>query len=326
MPEAAPAAAPASSPAPSTPSAAPASPPAPSSTPAPAPAVTSATPAPEAGKATATPPPPKRYRAKVNGEDREIDAAHVDALAQAFGISPDEVLQGGRMTESSFRRWEEAAKIRKEAERREAEQKKRFEDPRITEIKAKEPGISDEDAWALLRVQELYEKSQMNPDQRALAEERSKREALEKQAKEREEEAKQAKLAAETKSAAAKVDREATEAMQKHGMPKDPKWARAVFDHLAAMIRAGAEPDVEAAVLHVKRLVQADDRSRLAALSDEQLEGWLGKAIVDRVLRRSVAKVNGGGPTPPTPPPAPAPKEAETVIYDADEWRRRYRD
>lgn len=328
MSDAAPSSAPSSAPsapAPSAappPSAAPATPPAspaPASTPAPGAAATPAAP---------KPPEPRRYKVKANGEDREIDAAHVDALAEALGLDPQEILKGSAMARSAYQRWQEAAKLRKEAEEFQAAQKKRYGDPRIAAIKAKDPGLTDEDAWSLLRVQEMYERSQMNPDQRALMEERQKREALERQAKEREESTKKAQTEAETRAEAQKLDRSLTEAMQKHALPKNPAWARAVLDHLAAAARAGEVPDVEAAALYVKRQAQADDRARLSALDDAGVEAWLGRDLVSRVLKHSVEKARAGNlqPTPAPAPPPVAPKEpAERPMLTEDEWRAKYR-
>ncbi len=315
--------APSSAPA-STPSAAPAS--TPSAAPATSPAPPGTTPA-SAPVPAAAPPPPKRYKTKIDGQEREIDAAHVDALSEALGLAPDEILKGAGMSRSAFARWQEAAKLRKEAEELQAAQKKRYEDPRIAEIRQQNPGISDEDAWALHRVQEMYTLERMNPDQRALAEERTKREALEKQAKEREQAAKKAETEAQTKAASVRVDRELTEALTKHALPKNPAWARAALDHMAAAIRAGEEPDVEASVLYVKRMVQADDQSRLAALPDEVLEGWLGKALIDRILKRSVEKLKGGaapGTTPPTPPTPIEEPPKTRFTTDVDEWRKKW--
>lgn len=316
----APAATPAAAPV-STPSAAPA--PSPASSPAPA-----GTPAPGAAAAPTPPAPaPKRYRAKVNGQDKEIDAAHVDAIAEALGLDPQEILKGSAMAQSAYQRWNEAAKLRKEAEEREKAWKSRYEDPRIAQVKAQDPTLSDDEAWALVKTQELYERSQMNPDQRALMDERQRREALEKQAQEREEGEKKAKTEAETKAEAAKLDRALTEALTKHALPKNPAWARAVLDHLAAAARAGEVPDVEAAAMYVKRRAQQDDRTRLASMSDEQIEGWLGKDLVDRILKRSVEKVRAGvqPSAQPNPPPV-APKEPlERPMLSEDEWRAKYR-
>jgi hypothetical protein len=321
----APSSAPAPSAAPSTPSAAPASSPASSgapTTPTPGTAAAPTQPVPP------TPPEPKRYRYKSGDVEADIEADLVDNLAKKMGLSPEEILKGAQMSRSSYQRWQEAKKLRDEAEKSQAEWKKRYEDPRITAVKAKDASLSDDEAWALVKTQELYERSQMNPDQRALMDERQRREQLEKQAKDREESEKKARLAGETKVEAAKLDRGLTEALQKHQLPKNPAWARAVLDHLAAAARAGEVPDVEGAVLYVKRRVQADDRSRFTAMPDEQLETWLGQDVINRILKRSVEKARGGvQPTVPTPPPAPQTKVPEERVFLSEaEWHAKYRD
>lgn len=314
--------APATSAAPS-PSAAPApSPasPAPATTPAPATAA-GTTPAPTPAQTAAA----KRYKARINGEDREIEADIVDRYAQAFGLDPREALKAAQMNVSAYQRWQEAAKLRKEVEEREAASKKRYEDPRVAEIKARNPGMDDEDAYALARVIQLKEREEMSPELRALQDERSKREALERQMKDREEQGKKTELEQSTKAEAVKLDREITEAFTKHQMPRVPAVARAVLDHMAAMARAGEVPDVEAATLFVKRRVQSDDVSRLGAMSDEQIEAWLGKPLIDRILKRSIEKVRGpqgNGAPPPTPKPT-NPPERKTLTEE--EWRAKYR-
>lgn len=320
-PSSAPAPAPSSAPAPSaapTPSAAPASSPA-----SPAPAST-----PTPGTAAAPTPPPKRYKFKADGIEEEIEADLIDNVAKRLRLTPEEILKGAQMNRSAYQRWQDAAKARKEVEEREKAWQSRYSDPRIAAVKAKDPSLSDDDAWALVKTQELYERSQMNPDQRALMEERQRREALEKQAKERDEGEKKAKTEAETRAEAARLDRGLTEALVKHALPKNPAWARAVLDHLAAAARAGEVPDVEAAALYVKRRAQADDRARLSSMNDEQVEAWLGKALVDRILKRSVDKLRGGvQPAPPVPAPPPVtPTEPEgRKFLTEEEWRAKYR-
>lgn len=294
-------------------------------TPAPAPGETTATPPSTPGEATPSAPPrPKTHRFKVNGQEREIEAAHVEALSQAFGMPPEEILKLTGMAQSSYDRWREAAKLRKEAEEQAAALKKRYEDPRVAAVKQQNPGLSDDDAWALAKVQEMYEREQMNPDQRALAEERAKREALERKDKERDETEKKAREQAETKAEAGKLDRELTDAITKHGLPKNPAWARQVLEHMAAVVRAGGVPDVEGSTIVVKQRIQRDDRARLAAMSDEQLEGWIGKDITDRILKRSVEKVRGPGPATVVPAVTPAPTPEGRKFLSEEEWRAKY--
>ena len=318
-PSAAPAAAPSSSaPAPSsTPSAAPATSPAPSGAPASAPAPGTAAPS--------AAPEPKLYRVKVYGEEREIPAEHVDILAERLGVDPQEILKGGGLLSAGHKRLQEAAKLRKEWEEQEKARKARYEDPRVTQIKQQNPGMDDEDAYALARVLALKEREEMSPELRALADEKAKREALEKQLREREETGKKAEVEAQTKAEAAKIERGLIEAVTKHGLGKSTATARAVLQHMETMARAGEVVDVEAAALFVKRRLQADDVERLGAMSDEQIETWLGKPLIDRILKRSVDKLRQPGAVVPPPPPTPKPPAEEGRKYVTEaEWRERH--
>lgn len=324
MADAAPVAAPAApvSPAPAAPSSAPA----PVSTPV-APADPKAAPVAAEPPKPAAPAPLRTFKRTINGQAVEIPAEHVEALAKVYGMEPQDLLRGPDLMRAAYAKHEEVAKARKEFERAQAEAKKRFEDPRITQIKAENPDFSDEDAWALLRTRELYERTQQTPEQRALAEERKKREALEARLKSEEEGKRAAQSEAETKAAVERFQREVPEAAAKYNLPRSPTWGRAMLDHMASMARQGRPIDAMEAAAFVKTQVQATDRARFTEMEPAAVVEWLGQDVVKRILTHEVQRVKGGGAAPaPTPanPAPPSPKPAGAVLLSPEEWRKKF--
>jgi hypothetical protein len=320
---AAPAAAPSSSPA-----SAPAASPAPSSTPS-TPAPASATPTPGDGQPAAAPPAPapKVYRRKINGRDVEVPATiSIEEAAKLYGMTADDYLRGPDLMRAAYAKFEEASKTRKEAEAREAAWKKRYEDPRITALRQQDPSMTEEDAWALVKTQELYERSQQTPEQRAFADERRRREELEAKLKGQEESQKKAQAEAETKAYAGQFEKQIISALNETKLPRNPLVGRMIIEKMQTMAKAGAIPDAKAAAASVAASLRVDTQSMLTAMEPAALTAFLGPQVVQAILQHEVAKARGNGAQPPKPPPVPEPTKPEAPRFlSVDEWRAQYR-
>jgi hypothetical protein len=291
----------------------------------PAPATATSTPAPAAAvtpDATPKPPEPKRYKAKVYGKDVDIDGSALDSVAQAMGLKPEELLTASQIRAAGQKALEEASRLRKEAEEFKAQQGKRFQDPRVKAL-AQQYGVDEERALAILQVQELMQQEQMSPDQRALADERKKREELEAKLK-GEEEAKAAQAQeAEMRVHIDRFNREIPAIADKLGLPKTPRVGSLVVDHMLRQAKAGTEPDANWAAQYALETVRTETKGLLSDMSDDQLAAFLGDEVTKRIVKRTIAKVQNR-PASPVPAPPPAPEKPANPYLSVAEWRKQF--
>jgi hypothetical protein len=184
-------------------------------------------------------------------------------------------------------------------------------------------GMAEEDAAAFLRVQDLYQREQMSPEQKALADERKRREELEAKVKADEDGRKKAQADAAQKVEIDRLNREIPEAVKKVGLPATPRVGRIMVEKMLAMARAGVQPNpVEAAHAALSDL-RSETRGLLSDLDGAGLESLLGPDTVRKLTEHLTAKLRGV-PAPaavPAPRPVEAPKPRALTV---DEWRAKY--
>jgi hypothetical protein len=317
-PAAAPSSSPASAPAPSS---------APSSTPS-TPAPASATPTPSDGQPAAPPTlAPKVYRRKINGRDVEVPATiSIEEAAKLYGMTADDYLRGPDLMRAAYAKFEDAAKARKEAEAQAAQYRKRYEDPRVSALRQQDPSMTEEDAWALVRTQELYDRAQQTPEQRAFADEKRRREELEAKLKGQEESQRKAQAEAETKAYAGQFEKQIITALNETKLPRNPLVGRMIIEKMQTMAKAGAIPDARAAAASVAASLRGDTQSMLTAMEPAALTAFLGPQVVQAILQHEVEKARGNGVQPPRPPPVPEPAAPEKPNYlSPQEWQKLYR-
>lgn len=297
----------------STPAAAPS--PAPSSAPdtssAPSPAPSEGTsPSPSSAGAPPAPKPapePKRYKVKVDGQEMDVPE--------------EELLRGYQTRAAAAKRFEEFAKAKKAFEEQQAATKKRLEDPRIVAA-AQEWGVEPEEAAAILRVQDLVKREQMSPEARALADERKRREDLERKFKEAEEAKSQEQQQREVSVHMERLNKEIVEAAKDVGLPANPEVGRLMLGHMQTLAKAGLPFDAKESARYAMESARSISQTFLKGMNDEQLESFLTKPVIDRILARSVQRAKGQvGAVPQAAPPAPTPEPAQRRPLTIEEWR-----
>lgn len=251
------------------------------------------------------PPEPRRLKLKVDGQEVELDEG--------------EVIRRAQKASAVERRMEELAKARKELEEREAKLKPPAADPRVKELTLKN-GWTEDEASAFLKVQDLYAREQQTPEQRALADERKRREELEGKLQAEEKAKKDAALKAEIEAERAKFERAIPEAAEKAGLPKTPHAGRLMVDQLMRQQRSGLPLDFEDAAIAAREALTVETKAILGGMSEAQLEKYLGEHA-ERLRKYWVAKVKGD----PVPEPKPEPKNGEVrpkTYLSPDEWRK----
>jgi len=180
-------------------------------------------------KPASKPPPPKTYRVKSLGQEREIAAEKVEALAAELGVDPEVLLRGAGMFRAGQERARQAAEAEKKARALEERLKK---DPRAA---LREALGGDEELLKLAVgvVEAQMEAEKLTPEQRRI----------------KELEAEQAKTKAEREEGEQKRQSEESQAYQ-------AKTATRLADEIRGALEAGKIPPDPYAVKRLASLMQ----------------------------------------------------------------------
>lgn len=210
--------------------------------------------------------PPKKYKLKVNGQEREVDEKMLIALAQK-GSSSDE-------------RFREAAKKQKEIE----DIVKSGDPDKIL----KELLKIDPEEYSKNKIANAIKRLSMTPEQRELEDLRQKVQAAEKERIEREEQAKREAQSRATQHFVAKYDKEIPDALKKAGLPVNEDTVKYTAETMLTIMDEGLDPDEvtydvimdavkQKYVSSMKSFFKASDVDALWALLGEDLDGLVKK-------------------------------------------------
>lgn len=268
-------------------------------------------------KETPPPPAPRKLKAKIYGEDREISADSVEGLAKELGIPPEFILRNLQTSAAAQKRMQEVA------------EKEKAMDARIAKMKAdpwaamKEEAGLDPDQAAVDRVRKLMEQEAMTPEQRAYADAQRRIQELEAKTKSADEERQTAAQQAETQKVIASLNTAIPAAAEAAGLPRSPAVGRMMIEFMLSQARAGVEVDPADAAQYAKETTQGWTGEVLKSMNDEQIVSFLGPEVVKKVLQHAVNKVRGAPPAPAPAGAAAAPPKAPSFL-STDEWRKRY--
>jgi Txe/YoeB family toxin of Txe-Axe toxin-antitoxin module len=234
--------------------------------------------APETAK-DSTPEAPKaptKRKIKANGREVEIDEAEIDRYL-SMGVSANE-------------KWQEAAKLRREAE---TLQKQIEEDP-FKYLQSKNPKLREKaEEWLLERIQE----DEMSPEQREL------KKYKEKEAAEKEDADRKAKEAEESQAKEAEqhyiqqFDKELSSACAKHSVPRTSDFIKRVALKMSDAIDNDVDLSAEDAVAMVKDDYVSDVKHFLSQVEDilpflgEEIAGKLRKSDLERVKKPNTVSI-----------------------------------
>lgn len=184
----------------------------------------------------------------------------------------------GKSTQETLTKWD---RKRSEHEKKEADFNARVErlkgDPDALEDFLSSQGIARAALEKILAKAITHET--LNDDQKALAEERRKREALEKQQQEREEQEAEGKHGAEVQKVYQELSSLFLDSLKQADIPE--KLAPVMFPHMARLYRAaknaGMQPEPGMFAQHLAGALDELVAARAASLPLERLEGFIGK-------------------------------------------------
>lgn len=223
----------------------------------------------------------KKYKVKVDGSEVEVDE--------------DELLRGYQRAKSAAKRFEEAAKMKKEAEQLSALLKSDTADA------IKRSGGNPQE-WAEKFLAGIYEEEELaKKDPKELEIRKLKKQLEEVNKKETDKKAKEeqdqhAKLLTQYE---ADYTKQITSALEKSGLPKTPFTVKRMAQYMARAMDAGMDIAASDVVDYVKEDYINDFKGFFSQSNEDLLMQVLGKENADKIRRAELKKIKEK--TPPTP-------------------------
>lgn len=271
----------------------------------------------------------KKYRFLSVEADGEKEVSLADILkehkekiledGQEVEVPWEELKKGYQARKVSARRFEEAAKVMKNAQR-------------FIQLLKQDPaqvlphlGI-DVDEWVKARMLKKIELANMNPEEKRVHEMTEKMKALEDE-KRQLMEARNAEREAELrKHFDTEYSKDIIAGLETVGLPRTP----ATVKRIAYYLHQGVTRGIKLTAAQVAPLVKADYQREMqelfGALPEKELLNVVGEDFAGKVRKVDLARLDpsGGGTPPPSGPPAPKPGEPVKKLT-MEEWREKNR-
>jgi hypothetical protein len=218
----------------------------------------------------------KEYKLKVNGKEKVVK----------FDPSNDEeVVKYLQKAEASDSKFQEAAEVRKAAmqfiDELRKNPRKVLTDPNIAvDLKKLAQEIMNEEIQEMEKTPEQREKEKL---QRELEEIKKQREEEKKTWEQKEFERLQAQHEQQLES-------DISSALDIGGLPKTARTVKAMAEMMMIALENGIDLTPKDIVPIVKNTTLSEFKEVVNSLSDDQLEDFLGKEVIGRLRKRSVAK------------------------------------
>lgn len=231
-----------------------------------------------------TPAERKIWKLKVDGEEFDFDATDEDAVKREI-----------QKARAANKRFEEAAKIRKEAEAKTSQAEQFYQmlkDPKMLRKVLSDPSIGvDVKKFAEEIVWEHIQDSQLTPEQR---EQREK----EKRLKEYEDRETATKAEAEAKEKAASLARfeqsyesKILEALEIQGVPKKPEAVARMAQYLLKTVEDGYDLTPSELAAQVRSDYTDEIKSLFSDVEGDQLLALLGDAVAEKIRKADMKRL-----------------------------------
>lgn len=272
----------------------------------------------------------KKYRHVVIDEagERDVDLAdilkdHKEKIledGQEREVTWDELKKGYQARQVSAKRFEEAARVMKNAQR-------------FIQLLKQDPaqvlphlGI-DPKAWAKQYILKEIELAQMSPEEKKYHDAMEKMKALEDEKKQREEADTAAKEAELRKHFDTEYTKDIIAGLESVGLPRTP----ATVKRIAYYLHEGLKRGLRLKAAQVAPLVRDDYKREMqelfGALPEKELLNVVGEDFAGKVRKVDLARLDPGAGGNPNPggPPAPANDGQPKPKMTMEEWRERNR-
>lgn len=250
-------------------------------------------------------PAPKKYKVKIDGQDLEV--------------AEDELLQGYQTNKAAQQRFNEAARMRKQAE----------EFVRIAKTDPKRllshPDIGiDMLAFARDILAEQMEEEMLSPQEKELRNREKRLEEFERQQRSQEEALRASEVEKYTKQYEEEYSNGIVEALQISGLPKSPKTVAAIAKKMKEAMEAGFDVKPVDVVRFVKRDYIEEIKSLFGSADADTILSMIGDDISTKVVKGHLNKAKKGK-TIPQMTQATQPVTPKTTTkakpMSRDEWR-----
>ena len=252
----------------------------------------------------APPESPRRYTVKVDGEELEVEEP--------------ELLKGYSRGSASAKRFQEAARLRKEVEGILESLKDPYRLPEVLQ----QLGVDPSDVYRTW-TQEAQQWESMSEEERAKVELNFERQKLEAEKKTIEDQRTQERIARETAQAHRQYMKEFDAAFETAGLPKTPQTIALMAQHMEAALESGYELTAGDAAELVKEQFGSIRKTSLEGLTPEEVEATMGQSWMNTLrkwdVERLQAKAPGKAASKPKPPSLPK-KRARVPIVTADQF------
>jgi small-conductance mechanosensitive channel len=247
----------------------------------------------------------KEYKLKVNGKEKVV---------KLDPFNDEEVSKYLQKAEASDAKFQEAAEVRKAAmqfiEELRKNPKKILMDPNIGVDYKK---LAQE--WMNEEIQEM----EKTPEQKEREKLQKELEAIKKEREEEKKASEQRELERLQAEHERNLESEISAALDVGGLPKTARTVKAMAEMMMIALQHGIDLSPKEIAPIVKTTTLGEFKEVVNSLSDDQLEDFLGKEIIGRLRKRSVAKMksvetaNSVKPTGNSVKKEEAPKESKKI-------------
>lgn len=96
----------------------------------------------------------------------------------------------------------------------------------------------------------------------------------------------------------AEYDNQLTKALETNQIPKSPAAIKKFADYMEIAVNAGKDVSVNDLVPLIREELAADFKEHLAALPEDALEDFIGKAVLDKIRKKGISKAKQAGSNP----------------------------
>jgi len=223
-------------------------------------------------------PENKKYKVKIDGKEVEV--------------TEDELLKGYQSSKSASKRFNEAAKMRKEA------------DQLIEFMKTQPVQVIEQLGHNFREIAEQYliqklEEESMDPKDRELLDAKRKLQEYEEREKQLAQQREQEEYAKMKSSYEEQIDTQISDTLQKSGLPKTPYTVKRMAQYLSRALENNLELAPNDVVELVRKDYYNDLTSYLGGYDGDKLLEVMPKDVVEKIRKAELAKVKAK--TAPTP-------------------------
>jgi hypothetical protein len=230
----------------------------------------------------------KKLKLKVDGEDFE----------ESFNPDDDEYLTRQlQLARVSQKRMQETAQLRKQVQGIEDYLSQAKGDPKKLRTLLRDLG-ADEKALAAQIIEEEISNSQKSPEQLEKEQLQNELQRLKDENEKKDQDYKSKEFERLQAQEYERYDVQISQAIEKSDLPKKPYVVKKMADYMLTALQNGVELTPDEIMPLVREEIAEDLKQMLSVSSDDVIEALIGKDVLNRLRKKSVAKAKANPPQP----------------------------